>query len=91
MTGIADPGARCLPAIMLNATDGYLPSAAGTGVVLARLSDGRWLRIRAALVGGRRYMALALPAGLTVTRVPRYDQAGRALRGGGGGALSSAV
>ena len=28
---IADPGARCLPAIMLNATDGYLPSP-GAGV-----------------------------------------------------------
>lgn len=28
---IADPGARCLPAIMLNATDGYLPPA-GAGV-----------------------------------------------------------
>jgi len=26
---IADPGARCLPAIMLNATDGYLPPLGG--------------------------------------------------------------
>jgi hypothetical protein len=44
---------------------------------VARLSDGRPLRIRPAQVGGRQYVAVALPAGLTLTEVSGYDRAGR--------------
>ena len=46
---------------------------------MARLSDGRSLRVRPAEVGGRRYLALAVPAGLTVTEVIAYDRAGQAI------------
>jgi hypothetical protein len=48
-----------------------------TAYLVARLSDGRPLRIRPAQVGGRQYVALALPAGLTLTEVTGYDRAGR--------------
>jgi hypothetical protein len=45
--------------------------------LMARLSDGRSLRVRPVGVGGRQYLALALPAGLTVTEVTGYDRAGQ--------------
>jgi hypothetical protein len=48
-----------------------------TAYLLARLSDGRSVRVRPAQAGGRRYLALALPAGLTVTEVTGYDRAGQ--------------
>ena len=48
-----------------------------TAYLVARLSDGRPLRIRPAQVGGRQYLAVALPAGLTLTEVTGYDRAGR--------------
>jgi hypothetical protein len=48
-----------------------------TAYLVARLSDGRPLRIRPAQVGGRQYVAVALPAGLTLTEVSGYDRAGR--------------
>ncbi|HEY9243974.1 MAG TPA: hypothetical protein VIP48_18460, partial [Streptosporangiaceae bacterium] len=44
--------------------------------LVARLSDGGSLRVRPVQVGGRRYVALAVPAGRTVTRVTVYDRAG---------------
>jgi hypothetical protein len=50
-----------------------------TAYLIARLSDGRSLRVQPAQVGGRKYMALALPADLTVTRVIVYDRAGQAI------------
>jgi hypothetical protein len=50
-----------------------------TSYLVARLSDGRSVRVNATQVGGRRYVALALPAGRTVTRVTAYDRAGLAL------------
>ena len=48
-----------------------------TAYLVARLSDGRSVRVRPAQAGGRRYLALALPAGLTVTEVTGYDRAGQ--------------
>jgi hypothetical protein len=48
-----------------------------TAYLVARLSDGRPLRIRPAQAGGRRYVALALPAGLTLAEVTGYDRAGQ--------------
>ena len=48
-----------------------------TAYLVARLSDGRSVRVRPAQAGGRRYLALALPAGLTVTGVTGYDRAGQ--------------
>ena len=49
-----------------------------TAYLVARLSDGHSLRVSPAQVAGRRYVALAVPAGRTVTRVIVYDRAGRA-------------
>ncbi len=48
-----------------------------TAYLVARLSDGRSVRVRPAQADGRRYLALALPAGLTVTEVTGYDRAGQ--------------
>jgi hypothetical protein len=48
-----------------------------TAYLMARLSDGRSLRVQPDQVAGRKYLALALPAGLTVTRVIAYDPAGQ--------------
>lgn len=48
-----------------------------TAYLVARLSGGRPLRIRPAEVGGLEYVALALPAGLTLTEVTGYDRAGQ--------------
>ena len=56
---------------------GTPPPRPRTAYLVARLSDGRPLRIRPAQVGGRQYVALALPAGLTLTEVTGYDRAGR--------------
>ena len=42
----------------------------------ARLSDGGSVRVRPVQVGGRQYVALAVPADRTVTRVTVYDRAG---------------
>jgi hypothetical protein len=50
-----------------------------TAYLVASLSGGRSVRVNAAQVGGRRYVALAVPAGAVVTRVTGYDRAGRAL------------
>jgi hypothetical protein len=50
-----------------------------TAYLTARLSDGRSVRVQPAQVGGRKYVALALPADLTVTRVIVYDRAGQAI------------
>jgi hypothetical protein len=47
--------------------------------LVARLSDGRSLRVQPAEVGGRRYAAFAVPASRTVTSVTVYDRAGVAL------------
>jgi hypothetical protein len=47
--------------------------------LVARLSDGRSVRVQPAQVGGRRYAAFAVPANRTVTKVTVYDGAGVAL------------
>jgi hypothetical protein len=44
--------------------------------LVARLSDGRPVRVQPAQVGGRRYVAFTVPAGRTVTSVTVYDRAG---------------
>jgi hypothetical protein len=46
---------------------------------VATLSDGTSRRIRPVSVAGRRYLALAVPAGVTLTRVTLRDGSGRAL------------
>jgi hypothetical protein len=43
---------------------------------VATLSDGTSRRIRPAIVAGRRYLALAVPAGVTLTRVSLADRSG---------------
>lgn len=50
-----------------------------TGYLVARLADGGSVRARPIQVGGRQYVAFAVPAGRTVTRVTVYDRAGMAL------------
>jgi len=47
--------------------------------LMAALSDGSSLRVRPAEVGGRRYIALALPPGRAVTQVTVYGRSGRPL------------
>jgi hypothetical protein len=47
--------------------------------LVARLSDGRSVRVQPAQVGGRRYAAFTVPANRTVTKVTVYDRAGVAL------------
>jgi hypothetical protein len=43
---------------------------------VATLPDGTTQRIRPAVVAGRRYLALAVPAGVTLTRVSLADGSG---------------
>jgi hypothetical protein len=50
-----------------------------TVTAVATLSDGTSRRIRPVSVAGRRYLALAVPAGVTLTRVTLRDGSGRAL------------
>jgi uncharacterized protein YcgI (DUF1989 family) len=54
------------------------PVNARTATAVATLSDGTTQRIRPAIVAGRRYLALAVPAGATLTRVTLRDGSGRA-------------
>ena len=49
-----------------------------TATVTATLSSGTTERISPVTVGGRRYLALALPSGTTLTRLTLDDTAGRA-------------
>ena len=49
---------------------------ARTATVVATLSDGTSQRIRPAIVAGRRYLALAVPAGATLARVTLRDGSG---------------
>jgi hypothetical protein len=49
---------------------------ARTATAVATLSDGTSRRIRAVTIAGRRYLALALPAGVTLTRVTLRDGSG---------------
>ena len=51
---------------------------ARTATVVATLSDGTSRRIRPVTIAGRRYLALAVPAGATLTRVTLRDAAGHA-------------
>ena len=78
----APPGAVALHRFVLQPATG-LTGYAGlasprTAYVVASLSGGGSLRVRPAQVGGRRYVALAVPAGRTLTGVTVYDRAGRA-------------
>ena len=52
--------------------------SARTATAVATLSDGTTQRIRPAIVAGRRYLALAVPAGATLTRVTLRDGSGHA-------------
>jgi hypothetical protein len=49
-----------------------------TATAVATLSDGTSERIRPAIIAGRRYLALAVPAGSTLTRVTLRDASGHA-------------
>jgi hypothetical protein len=51
---------------------------AATVTAVATLSDGTSQRIRPVSVAGRRYLALAVPAGATLTRVTLRDRSGHA-------------
>jgi hypothetical protein len=51
---------------------------ARTATAVATLSDGTSQRIRLVIVAGRRYLALAVPAGVTLTRVTLRDGSGHA-------------
>jgi hypothetical protein len=55
---------------------GLVNARAATAV--ATLSDGTSQRIRPVPIAGRRYLALALPAGATLTRVTLRDASGHA-------------
>ena len=54
------------------------PVSARTATAVATLSDGTSQRIRPATVAGRRYLALAVPAGATLARVTLRDGSGHA-------------
>ena len=49
-----------------------------TGTAAATLSNGTTERITPVTVGGRGYVALALPAGTTLTRLTLEDRSGHA-------------
>ncbi len=65
---IADPGARCLPAIMLNATDGYLPPLGG-GVAGSNVTGGQLPPAGAGVAGSVASLAF-------LTSVPGQPEAG---------------
>lgn len=74
------PGTVTLQHFLIDQRTG-LTSYAGlvsprTAYLVARLSDGRPVRVQPAQAGGRRYVAFAVPAGRTVTSVTVYDRAG---------------
>jgi hypothetical protein len=76
------PATAALHAVALTAQPRVIAYAglvnARAATAVATLSDGTSQRIRPVPIAGRRYLALALPAGATLTRVTLRDASGHA-------------